>query len=272
MYKYCLAIAGALVAASFAQARADSGLEMPHIPYIPSPPKLVDRMLEIAQVGPGDYVIDLGSGDGRIPIAAAKRGARGFGVEIDEKLVALARENAKEAGVADRVEFRVQDLFETELAGATVLTLYLPTVVNIELRPRILSELKPGTRIVAHEFALGEWRADLRERLDGRNIHFWLVPAKVDGIWEIQAGDRSFTLEFGQRFQEIYGIAIVGRQTYRLQGPWLHGEEIEFVVDLGDGPEKFSGTVRGDRMEPRGSSTGAKWQGTRTGPVPFGGP
>jgi SAM-dependent methyltransferase len=149
------------------------------VPYVPTPQSVVDRMLEIANVSGSDYVIDLGSGDGRIPITAAKRyGAKALGVEIDPERIKEANLKAQAAGVTDKVEFRQQDLFETDISKATVLTMYLLPRVNMQLRPRILTELKPGTRVVSHAFDLGDWKPDRVEKVGARTIYFWTVPSR----------------------------------------------------------------------------------------------
>jgi SAM-dependent methyltransferase len=160
------------------------------VPFEPTPHLVVDAMLRLAKVGPGDLLIDLGSGDGRIVIAAARRGATGLGVEIVPELVEQSRANARAAGVAARVEFREQDLFRTDLARATVVTMYLLPEVNLQLRPRLLA-LAPGTRLVSHDWDLGDWAPDRSVRIDvpdkalGRDkfsrVHLWVVPARVHG-------------------------------------------------------------------------------------------
>ena len=149
------------------------------VPYVPTPQSVVDKMLDMAKVTGEDYLIDLGSGDGRIPIAAAKRfGTKGMGVDIDPARVYEAKANAVNARVADKVEFRKQDLFETDLSQATVLTMYLLPRVNLQLRPRILSKLKPGTRVVSHSFDMGDWKPDQKITIDGRKIYLWIVPER----------------------------------------------------------------------------------------------
>lgn len=148
----------------------------PDVLYFPTPQAAVDVMLEMANLKEGDVLIDLGSGDGRIPITAAKRyGIRAEGVDINPELVAKANDNAKRAGVADRVVFKEQDLFETELGEATVITLFLLASINLKLRPALL-KLKPGTRILSYTFGMGEWTPDRTEIVDGRNVHLWVVP------------------------------------------------------------------------------------------------
>jgi len=163
---------------SFAPTQALTGDSL-DVPYVPTPQSVVDKMLDIAKVTGDDYLIDLGSGDGRIPIAAAKRfGAKGMGVEIDAARVQEAKAKAINARVADKVEFRKQDLFETDLSKATVLTMYLLPRVNLQLRPRILNDLKPGTRVVSHSFDMGDWKPDQKIKVDGRTIYLWIVPER----------------------------------------------------------------------------------------------
>nr|WP_242038368.1 methyltransferase domain-containing protein [Chroococcidiopsis sp. [FACHB-1243]] len=150
------------------------------VPYVPTPQPVVDAMLKLANVGKNDVIYDLGSGDGRIPITAAQRyGARGIGIEIDPQLVQEANRNAKTAGVSDRVQFSQQDLFQTDMSEATVVTLYLLTENNLKLRPKLLQELKPGTRIVSHNYGMGEWKPERVEQIDGRTIYLWTVPEKI---------------------------------------------------------------------------------------------
>ncbi|MBC7729995.1 MAG: class I SAM-dependent methyltransferase [Microbacteriaceae bacterium] len=192
----------ALVAGLLGEARAQD-----EVPFITTPDRVTLAMLQLAGVTANDFVVDLGSGDGRIVITAARRfGARGLGVEIDPELVSRSRDNARVAGVADRAEFRVQDLFETDLSAAQVITLYLLPEVNLQLRPRLLA-LAPGTRIVSHDWDMGDWLADRQLTLDvpekaiGREkrstVHLWVVPAAVQGLW-CTAGA---SLAISQRFQ-----------------------------------------------------------------------
>lgn len=179
------------------------------VPFITSPDNVTQEMLRIARVAPGDHVIDLGSGDGRIVILAARRfGATGLGVELDPALVELSQRNARDAGVADRVEFRVQDLFRTDLARASVITMYLLPDVNLKLRPTLLA-LEPGTRLVSHDWDMGDWQPDASTRVDVPDkklgldkfsrVHLWIVPAKVEGLW-CGAGRQ---LELKQRYQQL---------------------------------------------------------------------
>jgi len=197
----------AAAAMAFAAALALAASE--DVPYVVTPDNVTLAMLEAAKVGPSDRVIDLGSGDGRIVIVAAKRfGARGLGVEIVPKLVEESRENARRAGVDSRVEFKEQDLFATDLRDASVITMYLLPEVNLELRPRILA-LVPGTRIVSHDWEMGDWKPDRTVTVDAPDkkiglekksrVHLWVVPAQVAGVW--CAADKR--LEITQQYQQV---------------------------------------------------------------------
>ena len=148
------------------------------VPFVPSPQVVVDKMIELAGVKKGDVVYDLGSGDGRIVIAAAKRGARAVGFEIDPELVGESRANIKKAGVQDLAEIRNQDILTVDLSPASVITMYLLPDVNLKLKPNLLSQLKPGSRVVSHSFDMGDWKPDRIERVEGRTIYLWAIPAK----------------------------------------------------------------------------------------------
>lgn len=148
------------------------------VPFVPTPEAVVDKMLELAKVGPNDVVYDLGSGDGRIVIAAAKKGARAVGIDIDPERIREARANARKAGVEKRVEFRQGDLFQADLGGATVVTLYLLTSVNRKLKPKLLSELKPGTRVVSHAFDMGDWKPVSEQQVGSSTVYYWIVPER----------------------------------------------------------------------------------------------
>ncbi|HEY0822457.1 MAG TPA: methyltransferase domain-containing protein [Ramlibacter sp.] len=199
------------------------------VPFITSPDNVTLEMLRLADVGPGDHVIDLGSGDGRIVILAARRfGATGLGVEIDPRLVRESQKNAREAGVADRVQFREQDLFHTDLSRASVVTMYLLPEVNLQLRPSVLA-LRPGTRIVSHDWDMGDWKPDVTTIVPvpdkqvglekSSRVHLWVVPARVEGLWCGQAGP----LRLVQRHQEVEVRTETGAPTTgRLHGHVLH--------------------------------------------------
>jgi SAM-dependent methyltransferase len=213
------------------------------VPYVPTPQVVVDRMLEIGKVSAQDYLIDLGSGDGRIVVTAAQRyGAHGFGVDLNPTRIAEANSNARKAGVTDKVSFYQRDLFETDLTRATVITMYLLPRVNLLLRPKLL-DLRPGTRIVSHDFSMDDWKPDECESIDVRekygsapgnsSIYFWVVPAKVTGAWRWQlpvgGKPQSYELALDQKFQMISGsVRVGGRATSPLQNAKLTGDQISF--------------------------------------------
>ena len=173
-------------------------------PYVNTVTEDVALMLEVAAVGPDDYLIDLGAGDGRIVIAAALRGARAHGVELQPQLVALARENAAAAGVADRARFLEGDIFAADLTGATVVTAYLFPEANLALRPKLLAELPPGTRVVSNAFDMGDWQPDRHEygRTSGGTM-LWIIPSRVQGHWQLTLGERRLSLTIDQVYQKI---------------------------------------------------------------------
>ncbi|MFU8817391.1 MAG: class I SAM-dependent methyltransferase [Pseudomonadales bacterium] len=218
-------------------------------PYVPSAQEDVDVMLELADVGPADYLIDLGSGDGRIVITAAFRGAMGHGVELDRELVALAHERARNAEVEDLVTFVEGDIFQTDVRPASVVTLYLMPEVNLRLRPRLLAELRPGTRVVSNSFDMGEWRPD-RQAM-GRSsggIMLWIVPADVDGRWSLRVDDQRLELSIDQLFQEFSAtLSHDGARHHMLQTA-LRGDRIAFLSGEGANRYAFSGRVDGARM------------------------
>jgi hypothetical protein len=228
------------------------------VPYIASDLQVVDAMLGIAQVKPDDDVIDLGSGDGRILISAARSlGAHGLGVDIDPARIRESTANAQEAGVSGRVTFRQQDLFETPLGNADVLTLYLLQEVNLRLRPRILAQMRPGARVVSHDFDMGDWHWDQRRRVGNANIYLWIVPARIDGAWTLNVGGRAYPLVLEQHYQQFYGTA----GDARVEQGRLNGDHIRFLANLGEGRRIFEGRVDGRRMVPLTVSAG--WHAER---------
>ena len=254
------------------------------VPYVPTPPGVVAAMLEIAGVGPDDFVIDLGSGDGRIVIAAAKqRGARGFGVEIDDHLVDVARRAARRAGVAGRVEFKEQDLFKTEIGSATVVTMYLFPWLMMKMRPRLFAELKPGTRVVSHDFDMEPWRPDARARVSvpdkpvgapTSEVYLWIMPANAAGAWKWRstegAGVIDTELILRQTFQVLDGSATVGGRPARVESGRMRGDEIRLmlVAEGGSGTlrREFRGRVDGDAIRGKVSLPGGgelDWSATR---------
>jgi SAM-dependent methyltransferase len=237
------------------------------VPYVPTPDFVVKRMLELGEVKKDDYVIDLGSGDGRIAIAAAKDfGARALGVDIDPRRISEANENAAKAGVTGRVTFRQQNLFETPIKDANVITMYLLTSVNLQLRPRLLDELRPGTRLVSHAFAMGEWKPNVHERVENRDVYLWVVPAKIAGQWTMKDGARSFTLDIDQQFQELKGNATVDGRTVPVVNGKLDGDQIVFTIEIAGKPATYQGKVSGDKMEATSGpvATQSGWSAART--------
>ena len=226
-------------------------------PYVPTPQVTVDEMLRLAEVNEKDFVIDLGSGDGRLVITAARKfGARGMGMDIDENLVMESEENARQAGVAERVKFVQQDFFKADISQATVITMYLLPSVNMQLRPTLLS-LKPGTRIVSHDFDLGDWPPD-RKTTVRKNTFLWIVPAPVAGRWQMRLPlppiERHIELELTQRYQEVSGRARLNGVPTPVWELALTGDRLSFVVvDTTDRENEaslyFTGRVLGDVIE-----------------------
>jgi SAM-dependent methyltransferase len=248
-------ILAAVVAAGGAGAASPARAQTPKldVPYVPTPQEVVDKMLEMAAVRGDDFLVDLGSGDGRIPITAAKRfGTRGFGVDLNPERVREAVANAKSEGVTDKVQFVEGDLFKTDFSQASVLTLYLLPSVNLRLRPVILDVLKPGTRVVSHAFHMGDWHADRIEMVDHREIYFWIVPAKVEGKWQVSAGGQSFPVAFTQTFQYLAGFAMIDGKPQPIGRGQVQGARVSFEVTLGGQTKRFEGRVTGNRIEGEG--------------------
>ena len=271
--------AAAIVAGAGAMINAPAA--EPSVPYVPTPQLVVDRMLQMAKVTPQDYLIDLGSGDGRIVVTAAKKyGARGFGVDLNPVRIKESLANAEQAGVSDRVAFQQRNLFETDLADASVITMYLLPRVNLDLRPKIL-ELKPGTRIVSHDFSMGDWPADESANLEvddkygagggsgTSTIYFWVVPARVTGPWQWQlnvAGKpQAYEMVLEQNFQMLTGTVRVGGRSVNLQDAKLRGDQISgsFTADVNGSALKheFTGRVAGGSIEGSVKLSGARTQG-----------
>ena len=233
-------------------------------PFVISGDEVVLRMLRMADIGPQDYLIDLGSGDGRIPIQAAKRfGARGLGVDLDPPLVELARKNAQEQGVADKVAFEVKDLFETDLSKASVVAFYLLPDVALQLRPKLLKELRPGTRIVAHDYHLGDWPPDewTSIRVPDKpvapvgisQVFLWVVPGNARGRWTGEAAGRRIVIDIEQQYQVLKAKVSGEGPPLEVRGARLRGEELSLVIagQLGrlDGVHRLQARISGNHME-----------------------
>jgi hypothetical protein len=245
-------------------------------PYVQTPQVVVDKMLEIAKVSGKDYLIDLGSGDGRMIITAAKRyGARGFGVDLNKSLVTLSNRNAAKMGVANRAVFYERDLHETDLTQADVLTIYLLPEVNLMVRPRIL-DLKPGTRLVSHDYGFGEWPPDVELVMDapgkpvGRDqkskVMFWVVPSRVAGKWVWQGPAGSYELQLEQVFQKITATLSVGGRRLNIDKAVLTGDHITIEASLEKTRHEFSGKVINNAIagELRVEGAAHPWHATRT--------
>ncbi len=285
VYRCCAALLIALASAlpwqmAGAQQTAD-------VPYVTTPSNVVDAMLEMAAINTNDYLIDLGSGDGRIVIEAAKKyGVRGMGIEIDPNLVLTANEGAQRQGVAGRVSFTTGNLFVMDFSRASVVTMYLLPQINMQLRPRILAELKPGTRVVSHDFDMGEWKPDQRRTVAVPNksygppvsqVYFWYVPAHVAGRWRWQlplAGKpRVYEAQLNQLFQEVEAEVLVDGGTGMVRNLELRGDLIGFKLMremFGEQvTHEFSGRVEGDTITGRvkisggGENAAQDWQATR---------
>ena len=258
-----------LLALPFAACAADKPVDAG--PYVPSPQSVVADMLKLADIGPQDFVIDLGSGDGRIVLTAAKVfGAKGFGVEIKDELVTLSNEAAKKEGVADRVKFIKADLFKTDISQATVLTMYLlPNTVNM-LKDKLLTELRPGTKVLSHDYPLSGWipekyvQWDLEDKVQISGvtttlIYLYMVPAKVQGEWRAQVPPsvgKGLSLSLKQQVTRLAGSAKLDGREVMLDDLKIRGEQISFAL-----PAKkaaFTGTVKGGTIEGTVEAGGAK--------------
>jgi SAM-dependent methyltransferase len=252
------------------------------VPYVPTTMKVVRTILDLGSVGPDDYLIDLGSGDGRIVITAAKEyGARGFGVDLNKDLVELSKKYAAEEGVEKKTDFFVKDIFKTDIRDASVVTMYLLNDINIQMRPKLLAELKPGSRIISHDFHLGEWRPDKMVHLNiGKSyqidtiLYLWTVPAGVVGRWHwrlsLLGENLSFDMELNQSYQNINGVVKNGDYNLHIFDAGLNGDRIQFSlfaeVDERMVRQDYKGRVRGNTIDGTVQITGSieevllKWQ------------
>jgi SAM-dependent methyltransferase len=255
-------------AAGQAQPRSRADCEAAHaaswgragkdVPWVPSFDAVVLAMLSMAQVTPEDRLLDLGAGDGRIAITAAKRpfGARAVGIEYDPDLAKLAACLVQVEGVADRVRIVQGDIFKEDFGDASVVTLYLLPHINLCVRHRLLA-LKPGTRVVSHKYTMAEWEPDQSVEIQGRNVHLWVVPARVDGVWDFQDSEgATFTIDLRQAFEKVSGEITRGGVPQALASATVRGVELRITFDATGGDDTFSGTVHG------GEITGVRRTGT----------
>jgi SAM-dependent methyltransferase len=229
--------------------------------WVPTPQVLVEKMLDLAKVTPQDFVIDLGSGDGRTVITAAKRGARSLGIEYNPDMVDLSKRNAAEAGVSDKVTFVKADLFESDFSKGTVITMFLLPDINLKLRPKLL-DMKPGTRVVSNSFTMDEWEPDDTVTAEEGcatwcTAYLWIVPAKVEGTWKLAQGE----LTLKQEFQKISGTLASGGNKTSISGK-LTGDQIRFTA----GDAQYTGRVDGNSMSgtvTKPGAAGGTWSATR---------
>ncbi|MBX9758395.1 MAG: class I SAM-dependent methyltransferase [Beijerinckiaceae bacterium] len=247
-----LAVVGVVSTSAFAQQPAPAPFEPTvgqsgkDVVWVPSPQALVDRMLDMAKVTTADFLMDLGSGDGRTVITAAKRGISALGIEYNPDMVALSKFNAEKEGVTDKAQFMKADLFETDFSKATVITMFLLPDINRRLRPKIL-DMKAGTRVVSNTFDMGDWQPDQTQEAGGEcrsycRALFWIVPAKVDGVWKTAQGD----LKLDQKYQRFIGsLTGTGNVVAAITDGKLTGDEIAFTA----GNVEYTGKVSGDTIE-----------------------
>lgn len=269
----------AVQGAAFAQAAAEKkeeytpqvGQAGKDVVWVPTPEALVERMLAMARVTAKDYVIDLGSGDGRTVITAAKKyGVNALGIEYNPDMVAVSVKAAEKAGVSDKAKFIKADIFETDFSKATVITMYLLPALNIKLRPKIL-DMRPGTRVVSHAFNMEDWEPDQTATVEGREAYLWIVPAKVQGNWTLTVpagnGEEKWQVALKQNFQKLSGTAMLGGKSYPLTETRLRGTDVAFAFVDGNGIKRqFSGRAAGDKMDGTTAVQGGakvNWSATR---------
>jgi SAM-dependent methyltransferase len=242
-----------------------SGQPGKDVVWVPTPESVVNKMLDLAKVTPQDFLVDLGSGDGRTVITAAKRGARAMGVEFNPDMVALSNREATKAGVTDKVKFVNGDIFATDFSQASVVTLYLLPSLNLRLRPTIL-DMKPGTRVASHAFNMAEWEADETANIEGRQAFLWVVPAKVTGNWTVQLSGQTRELALQQSFQMLSGNIKSGAESSTIADARLRGDEVRFSMMEKGMKREFIGRVQGNIMTGTVKTNGqpdVPWNATR---------
>lgn len=266
-HKLAAALSAALILAagtafqSVAQEQQRPNLD---VIYVPTPHDVVKRMLELAKVGPDDIHYDLGSGDGRIAIAAVKdfKAKKAIGIDLDPQRIKESLANHEKSGVGDRVTFLNRNIFETDFSEANVISMYLLSTLNLKLRPTILN-MRPGTRIVTQSFSMAEWEPDTREEVQfndngftgSRTVYLFIVPAKVEGKWDMADGERKIALDLVQQFQKLTGAATVNGKVAQIQNGKLNGANIEFTLEIDGKPVKYEGKVDGNAITGGGTTT-----------------
>ena len=251
LYHYSLVVF-ILVGLTFISASHVTGQDL-DVPYVPTPNNVVERMLDLTDVKSSDYVIDLGSGDGRIVIAAAKRGANGHGIDLDPERIAEARENARREGVDGQIMFMEENIFDTDFSEASVITMYLLPSVNKKLRPELINKLQPGTQVVSHSFDMGSWKADKKVvvKNNGRShdIYYWVIPAQAEGTWTWSYNGNNYNMTVNQRFQEVSVKLTDGSDTFfDIHKAELKGKRLTVRASSEDQNYIFSGRVEGDKV------------------------
>ena len=256
------------VMVALAQSATAQASRSPDVHFVPTPHDVVAAMLKVANVRRNDVLFDLGSGDGRIVIAAAKKyGTRGTGIDIDSVRVAEGRLGARKAGVANKAKFQRADLFETDLREATVVTLYLLPTLNVKLRPKLYAELKPGSRVVSHAFDMGSWKPDSTFMVGTSAVFYWVIPANVGGEWALTApGGKEYTLRLTQKFQHVEGTAELNGKSVPVSAAGVHGDKLILEIADPDGPVRLTGRVKDDVIT--GTHRESKWTARRNGPAP----
>lgn len=229
---------------------SDEGIYL-DVPFVPTEEEVVDAMLELANIGPKDVLYDLGSGDGRILVSAAKEcGARGVGIDIDPLRIAEAVEYAEMSQVGDLVEFIEDDIFTADFSEATAVSLYLLQSINEQLKPRLLNELRPGTRVVSHAFDMGKWKPDESRKVGSVNIYKWIVPSRIAGVWEWERAGKTYRIDLQQSYQDVSGDAWVDGKSARLKSAELRGRRLSVEIQGSEmsRPARFSIEFANNRL------------------------
>lgn len=268
-FRFVVAALALTSSLAWGQAPAPLGQVSKDSVWVPTPERVIRRMLQMADTTKDDLVIDLGSGDGRIPLYAGKHfGARAIGVELEGNLVQFSRKSAQAQGVSHLVQFLQQDLYEADISKATVVALYISPGVMDRLKPRLLA-LRPGTRVVSHHFTLGDWEPDETIKVEGRSAHLWIVPAPLEGEWGVSLPGEDFRLRVTRRYQMLETSGERAGRPLLVIGPRLRGTEIRFTAFDRDGSSRhFTGRWDGERLSGLSEGEGIaprSWQATRVG-------